>query len=387
VRVLFVAHSFPRYHGDPAGSFLLRLGVALQALGVRVTAVAPAAPELPDDGQIEGVGVHRFRYAARSSETLAYTGNMAADVRRSWGARLALLGLVGAGAGAIAHAAASADLVHAHWWFPGGLSAMLPGAARGRPVVTTLHGSDVRLARDAAPARRLYGYVARRSASVTAVSRWLAARAVEMEPSVQPLVAPMPAATGLFLPEPSTAPRSGLLFVGRLNEQKGAHFLLRAMAEQSIATPLTILGAGPAEEQLRALAASLGVAARVRWHPPVAQPELAEFYRSAIGVVVPSLDEGLGLVAVEAMLCETPVIAFASGGLPDIVAHGRNGLLVPPGDVAALGRAMDSLVSGSLASMMGRTARSDTLATFAPDVVARRYLAIYESALAARRRA
>jgi glycosyltransferase involved in cell wall biosynthesis len=225
--------------------------------------------------------------------------------------------------------------------------------------------------------------VARRAAVVTAVSRWLADRAREMDPTVEPLVAPMPAATGIFAPSTEPTERSRLLFVGRLSEQKGAQFLIRAMAEQRIAMPVTIVGTGPAEGELRALAQQLGVADRIAWHPPVAQHDLAAFYRSAAGLVVPSLEEGLGLVAVEAMLCETPVIAFASGGLVDVVAHGRNGLLVAPGDVSLLAQAMDSLVSGNLAALMGRTARSDALATFAPEVVARRYVAIYEEALRA----
>ena len=60
--------------------------------------------------------------------------------------------------------------------------------------------------------------------------------------------------------------------------------------------------------------------------------------------MVPSTDEGLGLVAVEAQLCETPVVGYESGGLTDIVQHDRTGLLVPPGNVEALAAVLDGLL-------------------------------------------
>ncbi|HEX3158072.1 MAG TPA: glycosyltransferase, partial [Gemmatimonadaceae bacterium] len=96
----------------------------------------------------------------------------------------------------------------------------------------------------------------------------------------------------------------------------------------------------------------------------------------------PSTDEGLGLVAVEAMLCETPVIAYASGGLPDVVHHERTGLLVPPGDVDALGAAIrDLLGRADRGAALGQAGRLFALGTFAPESVARRYATLYRSAL------
>src|SRR6185312_10273957 len=95
VRVLFLAHSFPRNAGDAAGSFLLRLAQALESEGITVHVVAPAAPGIADAEQFDGVGVERFRYAPRRFERLAYTGTMAQDVRDSWSARLTMLSFLG----------------------------------------------------------------------------------------------------------------------------------------------------------------------------------------------------------------------------------------------------------------------------------------------------
>jgi glycosyltransferase involved in cell wall biosynthesis len=272
--------------------------------------------------------------------------------------------------------------VHAHWWFPSALAATAPIVGPRVPLVVTMHGSDVRLAAGVAPARALFARVAARAARVTAVSRWLCAQATTMAPALRCELGPMPAATHVFGPEPA-GPRDGFLFVGRLNAQKGVAHLIGALARQQRPERLTVVGDGPDAGALAALAEHLGVASRITWRREIVpQRELADYYRRARALVVPSIDEGLGLVAVEAMLCETPVVAFASGGLPDVVADGRTGWLVPPADVDALAAALDrAAAAGSLAAM-GRTGRAWALAEFAPAAVAARYRAIYEDALA-----
>lgn len=384
MRVVFVAHSYPRHPGDAAGSFLLRLARGLGDLGVQVQVVAPSAAGLAPADVIDGIPVVRYRYAPRRRETLAYTGTMADAVREGWPARLALGGLLAASAAATRRAARRwrADLVHAHWWFPGGASASLPGAAAGRPVVITLHGSDVRLARKFGPARRAYARVANRAARVTAVSRWLCTQARDMAPDVPCAVAPMPVASELFAPPAPGASREGVLFVGRLTAQKGLESLLRALAVAPVQTSLTVVGSGPDERQLRALSHELGLATRTRWVPAQPPAELAAFYRSALVVAMPSHEEGLGLVAVEAGLCETPVVGFASGGLPDVVRDGVTGLLVTPGDASALAAALTALLTDPRrAREMGARAREGA-APFTPRAAAARYLATYEAALA-----
>ena len=114
------------------------------------------------------------------------------------------------------------------------------------------------------------------------------------------------------------------------------------------------------------------------------QDRLAAFYRRATALVVPSVDEGLGLVAVEAQLCATPVVAFASGGLTDVVQDDRTGILVPNVDAAALAASITSLLARSdRGASLGAAGRMHALATFAPESVARRYADVYKSAIAA----
>ena len=128
---------------------------------------------------------------------------------------------------------------------------------------------------------------------------------------------------------------------------------------------------------------TLGVSARVAWHGAVKQPALAPFYQRAAILVVPSAEEGLGLVAVEAHLCETPVVAFASGGLPDVVQDGVTGRLVVERSAAALAIAIsDVLGRADGGASLGEAGRRLALETFAPEAVARKYAGISRSAIA-----
>ncbi len=383
MNVLFLTHSFPRREGDAPGSFILRLAVALRAEDVKVHVVAPAAAGLPASEEIEGVQVDRFRYAPRRYEKLAYTGNMATDVASSWSAKFALVGFMGADFLQAVRARRNFEpqVVHAHWWFPSGVVGTWVGGLAHVPLVTTLHGTDVRLARSVGVAKPLFGHVLKHSAAVTTVSHWLKDETETLVPGVHPIVAPMPVSTDLFVPGNSRDPRR-LLFVGRLTPQKGVEHLLHALSAMKTQASLDIVGDGPSRASLEQLAKELGVQTRVRWHGQLAQSELPRLYQSAAALVVPSAEEGLGLVAVESLLCETPVVAFDSGGLRDVIQHGRTGLLVKPGDRAALASTLDDLLSrDGRGSDLGRAGRLYALSAFAPESAARRYAEIYRQVL------
>jgi glycosyltransferase involved in cell wall biosynthesis len=305
---------------------------------------------------------------------------MAQDVAASWSARLAMVGFLGSD---FVHAVRARrtfepEVVHAHWWFPNGVVGTWLGTLSHIPLVTTLHGTDVRLARTVGVAKPLFSHVLKHSAAVTTVSRWLQEEAQDLVPGVKATVAPMPVATELFSPGPG---RDGqrLLFVGRLNAQKGIEHLLHAMSTMKERAPLDIVGDGSARPALEAIASQLGISDRVRWHGQLPQRDLAPLYQRASAVVVPSTDEGLGLVAVEALLCETPVVAFDSGGLKEVVQHEKTGILVKPGDRAALAAALDDLLSrDGRGADLGRAGRLYALSTFAPESSARRYAQIYK---------
>ena len=382
--VLFVTHSYPRHEGDAAGGFVLRLAQALGKVGVRVRVLAPSAPGLAPRDEIGGIPVYRFRYAPAGMETLAYTGTMAEAVRGSLGGKLALAGMLAAGARAVGQARRRFNpaVVHAHWWFPNGLFAR--GAAATTPFVITMHGSDVRLAARSAAGRSLMRRVLARADAVSAVSTWLVQQAAAVNPGLYCEVAPMPVDVSAF-PVSTFAERRTrhVVFVGRLSEQKGILDAIRAVAGSGPSTTLDVVGDGPMAAEARALVERLKLSVRIRFLgalPPAALPAI---YRTATAVIMPSREEGLGLVAVEANLSGAPVVAYQSGGLPDIVKENETGRLVSTGDVEALARALTEVLDDpERARRMGLQGRGTALAGFSGDAAASRYRALYEQAIA-----
>ena len=129
-----------------------------------------------------------------------------------------------------------------------------------------------------------------------------------------------------------------LLFVGQLIRGKGVHLLLEAMARMKTPRTLDVVGTGNMEGELKAIAVRLGLAERVRFNGFQKNPQ--DWMRRAACVVVPSFwQEPYGLVAAEAVALGRKVVAFAIGGLPE-ACQGK-ATLVPPGDVAALAKALE----------------------------------------------
>jgi glycosyltransferase involved in cell wall biosynthesis len=144
------------------------------------------------------------------------------------------------------------------------------------------------------------------------------------------------------------APREIVLFsAGRLEENKGFHVLLQALAAagghgglEGRAWRWVIAGDGPYRPTLTSLAASLGLAGHVRFLGRITDEEMHAWHEVSSLFVHPTLYEGSSLVTLEAMAHRRAVIASAAGGLPDKVRPGINGWLVPPGDPAALAAAL-----------------------------------------------
>ncbi len=382
MKALFVAHSFPRFDGDAAGSFILGLATALMQHGVDVRVIAPSAAGLDRTSVIRGITVRRFRYAPRAHETLAYRGTMADDVAKSVMAKMALGSFIVSETRAVLSETSTwkPDIVHAHWWFPNGVAASTASRLSRVPLVTTAHGSDLRLLQHKPAARPLARYVFQRSARVTCVSSWLAAQAAPLCRTA-PVVAPMPVATSLFEP---TGDRDAnrIVFVGRLSAQKGIETAIRALASMKRSIVLDVIGDGPDRARLIELAGQLGVADRILWRGHVKHGELPQLLSRAAALIAPFIDEGLGLVAAEAQLCETPPVAFASGGLVDVIENDVTGALVAPGDVDALAICVERIVEDSaLRERLGKAGRVAALARFSPESVAERYAHIYRDAV------
>jgi glycosyltransferase involved in cell wall biosynthesis len=151
-----------------------------------------------------------------------------------------------------------------------------------------------------------------------------------------------------------------VLFVGRVSREKGLDHLLRALALLR-ETPWDLLVAGAGEDLARCeqLACSVGIDRRVRFAGWLTESDLEQAYATAALVAVPSLwPDPYPFVGPEAMMRSRPVVAYASGGIPEWVIPGETGLLAPAGDVLGLARALRQLLTNAgLREAMGRRAR------------------------------
>jgi len=144
-----------------------------------------------------------------------------------------------------------------------------------------------------------------------------------------------------------------ILFAGRVQPLKGPDILVRALARlasHGAKVPRLVVLGGPSGKacrltELTALAERLGVADRVQMQPPVDRALLAQWYRAADVVAVPSRSESFGLVAAEAQACATPVVAAGVGGLRTVVSDGVSGLLVPDHDAGTWARVLGDLLA------------------------------------------
>ena len=339
LRVVFLTHNFPRYAGDISGAFLATLARGLLARGHQIRVVAPSDGGHIGPDHLDAIPVRRVRYGRPDQETLAYRGTMAETALRPAGL-LAALALGRALRRAAREEARSADLIHAHWWVPGGLAA--PPEV---PLVLTIHGTDGVLLQRSRVAAHLARPLFRRARVVTAVSetaaRAIAAATGRMVDASH--IHPMPVETDRY--RTWSGGGGGLVTVARLTRQKRVHLALLALPFlQRTDLPLTIIGDGPERGALEALAAARGIGHRVRFLGAMPPDLVAERLRDADVAVFPAEREGFGLAAAEALMTGVPVVACEDGGgvLSVVPADGAGRRARP--EPEAIARAVEDLL-------------------------------------------
>lgn len=271
------------------------------------------------------------------------------------------------------HATKPIDLIHAHAALPCGHAAALLSSRLKIPFVITVHGLDV--------------FNACFLGGIPAAWRWKAsvnvyrtARTVIcISGKVQEILKTgTPAATrsavvyngvnsDLFSPNPAIAvgPDPGILLVGNLQRNKGHELVLRALATLGQSFPglwCRIIGEGPDRAQFETLARELGIGHQVQFVGRKSRLEVAEAMQRCSVFVLPSRNEGLGCVYLEAMSCGKPVIACRGQGIDEVIDHGRNGWLIPVDGLEELREGFATLLgSPELRARIGTAARQTIL--------------------------
>jgi glycosyltransferase involved in cell wall biosynthesis len=301
------------------------------------------------------------------------------------------------------------DVIHSHLYYPN-FYAQFAGWLDGVPVISSLHNLELEPEilldnpRFTAGKQRALALMARAAVglarpTLVAVSEAVRASAIRRLGAHPDHVITIH--NGIDLEQAHTAPdvRAArrtlglpdaalvLACVGRLVALKGQRYLLEAMAAVHAAFPnavLLLVGGGPQREELGRLAGMHGVAGAVRFLGT--GTALVERTMAAADIfVAPSLSEGFGLVALEAMAMERACVASRTGGLTEIVEDGASGILVPPADAQALAAAILRLArEPDLRGRMGRRGRAIAEARFDIRDTARRFGELYDDVVARR---
>jgi len=359
--LLVLTSTFPRWSGDKEPRFVELLCFEL-AKYHEVTVLAPHCRGATTQETIESGGrtinVHRFRYFIAGLEVLAYNGGILPRIRRRpLSVFLVPFFLVAQFAKIISlHRKFQYDVVHAHWIIPQGLVAgLFRRLSRKAPaIVVTSHGGDLFALRGKL-LTKLKRWVLRSVDQVTVVSEAMRLYCTDLGIDAEKVhVRSMGVdLTDTFTMGDLQSPRKGLIFVGRLVEKKGVGYLLQAMAILVARYPdlsLTVVGDGPDENDLRAIASELQLDQNVRFVGSKLNTELPAMLRSSKLFVMPSIvsksgdQEGLGLVAVEAMGCGCAVVATDLPAIRDTVQHRKTGLVARAADADDLAEKIELLM-------------------------------------------
>ena len=392
-KILVLTSTFPRWNDDHEPRFVEHLCQELSA----THSITVLAPHYPGASRFETIrhgertfDVYRYRYFIPALQKLAYDGGMLTNVRGNWLKVLLVPFFLAALLRNVArlNRRLQFDAIHAHWIVPQGIIAAIYSAIwrSAPPFVVTSHGGDLYALRGKL-FTAMKRWVLRRANTVTVVSKAMRDDCQLLGIDAERIrIAPM----GVDLQETfvdTAGEKNGLVFAGRLVEKKGVTYLLDAMQNLRNTHPdlrLTVVGEGPDRSILEAQVARLRLQNHVKFVGGQTQASLAAILQASEIAVMPSVvaatgdQEGLGLVAIEAMGCGCAVVASDLPAIRDSVVHEKTGLLATPGSADDIARQIDRLLNDkALARSLAANARGIALQQFDWPVVGRRYAALF----------
>jgi glycosyltransferase involved in cell wall biosynthesis len=273
------------------------------------------------------------------------------------------------------------EIIHAHWLIPQGFTSTIAGRLLKKPVIVSIHGSDVSAFRSA-PALAIKRFAVKSSRVVVANSSDSHARLNQILQSRTYPTIPVGVVAGKFTPHNAVHSPVRILFIGRLSEAKGVADLIDALAllkQSSIPFKALVAGTGPLEVNLKRKAEKKGLSDAVDFIGWVARDDIDELYDWTDVFVGPSISEALGVVFIEAGMHGVPVVSTKVGGIPDIVLNNKTGITVSPNSPQEIADAIRRLVDNpDLYRSMGKAAYKHVVSSFAWDSVIPRYSDLYE---------
>lgn len=355
MKVLVVGSVYPRFDGDNEVPWLRKSVDTLREFGVEVEVLAPAYKGLKSHA-IDGVPVHRFRYAPKNWEIL--THDEGAPTKMAKHPLLQLLAIPYCISGFFKCLALARkrkfDVIHAHWPFPHALIVLGACKIFRIPLALNFHGAELLLIRKKKWIRPVMKFIIGQADAVFANSHFTAEKISAIRP-VKTEWSPYgsPLASGNVPPPHERSGRYKILFVGRHIERKGIRYLIHAAANLDPRKfEVRIVGKGDLTESLKKLSKEVSPQ-NVVFTGPLSPDALRAEYLNCNCFALPAIvdskgdTEGLGVVLIEAMQSGLPVVASDVGGIPDVVVDGETGILVPEKDPDALAAAFRKLEADS----------------------------------------
>jgi glycosyltransferase involved in cell wall biosynthesis len=403
LRIVCPTYWYPQHATDTQATYVHDINRHLVRRGHSVTVVTPGDRSLPRADTFDGVRIVRFPMELPPDLTYGRV----AQSQVSWlgkFARVAVMAhyLEAQHRAILAEARENgADIVHAHWAIPTGPAAVMAARKLRVPSVITMHGGDVYVNPEQGydfptrwyvrPALR---WTLRHAGALTAITEDCRQHALRAGAPAEHIRLVF---NGTDLRRFSPADQANnrehdrfgpnMIFACRqLFPRKGIRFLLEAGAQLKPQYPdlkIVVAGDGFERPALVRLAEELGISEDVVFLGWVPNAELPPYYRAAAVSVIPSLEEGFGIPAAEAMGCEVAVVASDAGGLPEVVENDVTGIVVPRGDSAALARAIGSLLADpQRRRQMGQAGRARALRLFDWDRSAEQFEGLYSEVAA-----
>ena len=388
MKILIATTNFPRWQGDFRVPFIYEAAKAIQAKGHTVRVVTMHNPGSREHELMEGLEVFRVRYLPEDKEKLQQdAAGIPAAWERGLKGRLPLVPFFLAYTKAVGIHAADCDIIHANWSLSG-LAALLSRGRHKLPYVVTVQGSDVFKTLNKPGIRQMVGLALRKAGKVIALSRALKTAALGFGlRDERVVVIPNGVNISQFPFATAEEKKNQVLFVGSLIERKGPLYLLQAMRLVHRDLPeasLVLVGEGDQRANLEEYIAANSMEDYVRLAGTQPQSAVGALMRESRLFVLPSIEEGQGVVLMEALASGTPCVGSRVGGIPDVVTEDV-GRLVDPGDVSALAEAISAyLTDQNLWENASRAGRQRVLEHYDWNHLADEISAVYAEVLAER---
>lgn len=365
------------------GIFVFEAACAIQRRGHQVKVIAMHSQGAKVLDNWEGVEIIRTKYLPETWEMLQSQGGGLPEVwkNKPW-ARLQLVPFLFTHFYNSLVFTRDCDLLHANWTLSGAIAMCIHWISR-KPYLVTVQGSDIFKAARNPLFAGVTRIVLNGAKKVVALSNSLAREIdkLRVDPSLVEII-PNGVDTHRFTSLPFEQRLDQILFVGSLIDRKGVGNLLQAFASVIKHFPglhLILAGEGSQCAEYKALACSLGISEEVVFTGSQTQEQVAEHMRKSKLFVLPSIEEGLGVVLLEALASGTPIVASNVGGIPDVVTE-TVGKLVSPGDLDGLDRAISAILSLSVDkwNILHENARLRAVEIFDWDQIALRICQLYQ---------